>query len=63
MNIVSIMQNIMNLISRIKICECGGIGRHSGLKIPRQKYRKGSTPFIRTIYYVFVAQVDRASVF
>ena len=29
---------------RNRICRCGGIGRHKGLKIPRRKKRTGSTP-------------------
>ena len=26
------------------LCRYGGIGRHKGLKIPRKKFRTGSTP-------------------
>ena len=28
----------------INICPGGGIGRHKGLKIPRQQWRAGSSP-------------------
>ena len=28
----------------IKLCPGGGIGRHKGLKIPRQQWRAGSSP-------------------
>lgn len=27
-----------------RLCRCGGIGRHKGLKIPRWKHRTGSSP-------------------
>ena len=36
------------------ICRCGGIGRHKGLKIPRNKIRTGSSPVIGI--YVPLAQ-------
>ena len=32
-----------------QICYCGGIGRHKGLKIPRNKVRIGSSPISSTI--------------
>ena len=32
-----------------KNCPSGGIGRHKGLKIPRQKCRAGSSPASGTI--------------
>ena len=35
-------------------CECGEIGRHKGLKIPRNKLHVGSTPTIRTKDFVAV---------
>ena len=33
-------------------CPGGGIGRHKGLKIPRQKWRAGSSPAPGTNSYV-----------
>ena len=41
------------------LCECGGIGRRMGLKIPRQKYHTGSTPVIRTIIQMQLSLVER----
>ena len=31
-------------LQSLQICPGGGIGRHKGLKIPRQKWRAGSSP-------------------
>ena len=48
-----------NLCNRLVICcvyqkfnirRCGGIGRHKGLKIPRERYRTGSSPVSGTIF-------------
>ena len=33
----------------MSICPGGGIGRHKGLKIPRQQWRAGSSPAPGTI--------------
>ena len=33
-------------------CPGGGIGRHKGLKIPRQQWRAGSSPAPGTIFKV-----------
>ena len=38
----------------ICICRCGGIGRHKGLKIPRQQCRTGSSPVSGTTDRVFI---------
>ena len=35
-------------------CPGGGIGRHKGLKIPRQQWHAGSSPAPGTIYNFFV---------
>ena len=42
---------------QVFFCRCGEIGRHKGLKIPRQRYRTGSSPVsgTRTQDYVFTA--------
>ena len=40
-----------SLATGTKLCRCGGIGRHKGLKIPRQKYRTGSSPVSGTIEF------------
>ena len=37
-----------------------GIGRRTGLKIPCQKWREGSSPSLPTIIYREVAQFGRA---
>ena len=36
-------------------CPGGGIGRHKGLKIPRQQWRAGSSPAPGTIYMFYIA--------
>ena len=36
------------------VCPGGGIGRHKGLKIPRQQWRAGSSPAPGTMAKIFV---------
>ena len=36
------------------VCPGGGIGRHKGLKIPRQQWRAGSSPAPGTNYNILV---------
>ena len=44
-----------SIITLFTVCPGGGIGRHKGLKIPRQQWRAGSSPApgtITSIYYL-----------
>ena len=36
------------------VCPGGGIGRHKGLKIPRQQWRAGSSPAPGTTSYAYI---------
>ena len=38
----------------MSICPGGGIGRHKGLKIPRQQWRAGSSPAPGTIIFLYL---------
>ena len=45
---------MINIIG-VNACPGGGIGRHKGLKIPRQQWRAGSSPAPGTICLKIIA--------
>ena len=44
----------MHQVSSLKVCECGGIGRHTGLKIlrPAMVVRVQVPPLALSFYYI-----------
>ena len=49
-------------MNKVNISPGGGIGRHKGLKIPRQKYRAGSSPASGTTLHNFSDDLDIAMI-